>query len=126
MALLLQSLSDSNRYEQFQTLSIHLLADLVNAIICVPLYAIYAVVEDPKKDFGNHDEFLRSSLHCYQPQLAAGNNNKYLLGISYDRRYSIWKSNGKALLLIPTACKLELRRLFLAAQARTLISKRTL
>ena len=73
MSLSLQSLPDLNRYEQFQTfsgLSNHALADLVNAIICVPFYTIYTFWEASwfrEKTLAIYDKFLWSSLYRYSP-----------------------------------------------------------
>ena len=84
-------------------LSNHALADLVNAIICVPLYMMYTVLEASwfrGKTLAIMTSFFdRVYIAINLTSLLAMIVNIFL-AISYDMKYSIWKSNRKALLCV--------------------------
>ena len=84
-------------------LSNHALADLVNAIICVPLYMMYTVLEASwfrGKTLAIMTSFFdRVYIAINLTSLLAMIVN-ILLAISYDMKYKVWKSNRKALLCV--------------------------
>ena len=84
-------------------LSNHALADLVNAIICVPLYTMYTVLEARwfrGKTLAIMTSFFdRVYIAINLTSLLAMIVN-ILLAISYDMKYKVWKSNRKALLCV--------------------------
>ncbi|XP_027058514.1 5-hydroxytryptamine receptor 2A-like, partial [Pocillopora damicornis] len=84
-------------------LSNHALVDLANAIICVPLYTMYTVLEARwfrGKTLAIMTSFFdRVYIVINLTSLLAMIVNIFL-AISYDMKYSIWKSNRKALLCV--------------------------
>ena len=126
ISLLLQSLPDLDRHEQFQKFSFPTTLWLTWSMpSSVCHFTRSTPFERPVGFEGTLKQFMTSFFDrvyvaIYLSSLSAMIVNIFL-AISYDLKYSVWKSIRKALLLMPTVCKPRN-----TTQARPLTSKRTL